>query len=327
VSVQTIKKAFKILKARFAVLANKPELVPDMFFSVAFESLLTDFRSVETIPYTENLDFYIIMNDQQDMPFDITVKDDRIFLSGPVLEATEQASDLRFTLFGNEGLLFRYVLMFMEKKYDTYSFHACSLYDPKNNHMFIAPGGPGSGKTCLILKGLELGLKIFSTEMTHFSFENGLTLFKGSLIDNIRIGNLKYSYPSIPDKLGLRLPETADEWGRKIPVDLSAEQTKFDTISETKITFILPHIEEERDKCIVTDVKDNRVARKVLFDNISDKISENIVLYDRLIITGLDNPSLAKKRFDAVDKLLGSVNRVARIIAGSQNCWEGILKK
>jgi len=298
-----------------------------MFFSVAFESLLTDFRSVETIPYTDNLDFYIIMNDRPDMPFDITVKDDRIFLSGPILEATEQASDLRFTLFGNEGLLFRYLLMSLEKKYDTYSFHACSLYDPKNNHIYIAPGGPGSGKTCLILKGLELGLKIFSTEMTHFSFEDGLTLFKGSLIDNIRIGNLKYSYPSVPEKLGLRLPETADEWGTKIPVDLSAEQTGFDAVSKTKITFILPHIEEGRDKCITTSVKDKRVARKVLFDNISDKIAENIVLYDRLIIPGLDNLSLAKNRFNAVDKLLGSVESIVRVIAGSQNCWEGILRK
>lgn len=325
--VETIKKAFRILKARFGILANNPELVPDIFFSVAFESLLTDFYTVEAIEYTDNLDFYIVITEKPDAALDIKVKNDGIDLTGPVLQATEQASDLRFTLFGNEGLLFRYVLMFMEKKYDTYSLHACSLYDPGSNHMYIAPGGAGAGKTCLILKGLELGLKIFSTEMTHFSFENGLTLFKGSLIDNIRIGNLKYSYPSVPEKLGLRLPETADEWGRKIPVDLSAEQTEFDTISETKITFILPHIEEGRDKCIVTDVKDSRVARKALFDNISDKIAENVVLYDRLIITGLDNPSLAKNRFNAVDKLLGSVKRVVRVIAGSQNCWEGILEK
>lgn len=42
--------------------------------------------------------------------------------------------------------------------------------------------------------------------MTHFAFDNGLTLYKGSLIDNIRIGNLKYSYwrklnPSAKDTL------------------------------------------------------------------------------------------------------------------------------
>lgn len=321
-----VKKAFKILKATFGVLTNKPQLIADMFFSVYFESLLTDFHSVEPIEYNDGLDFYIIMLDEPSMPFDITVEDRRIFLTGPILKATNEASDLRFTIFGNEGLVFRYVLMFLEKKYDIYSFHACSLYDEQSNHMYIAPGGAGSGKTCLILKGLELGLKIFSTEMTHFSFENGLTLYKGSLVDNVRVGNLRYSYPAAAKKLNLKLPETTDEWGKKIPVDLKAEQTKFDSTKKTKITVILPHIEEGRDKCIATDIKNTRVARKALFDNISDKIAAPVVLYDRIALAGFDCPVLMNNRFDAVDKFLKHVGRVVKIIAGSQNCWEGLLE-
>ncbi len=321
-----IKRAFKILKATFGVLANRQELVPEMFFSVKFESLLTDFRAVEEIKYDDDLDFYITMRDEPGLAFDISVSDKEILLTGSIVKATNEASDLRFTLFGNEGLLFRYVLMFLERKYNIYSFHACSLYDEKGNHMYIAPGGAGSGKTCLILKGLELGLKLFSTEMTHFAFENGLTLYKGSLIDNIRIGNLKYSYPLVTKKLNLQLPETADEWGKKIPVDLKDEQTKFDSIDKTDITFILPHIEEGRDKCIATDVKDPRVAQKALFDNLSDKITENVVLYDLIPFGGLDNAALAKKRFEAAGELLNSVNRVAKVIGGSQNCWEGIVR-
>jgi len=321
-----VKKAFKIQKATFGVIANRDELVPDMFFSINFESLLTDFHSVAEIEYNDNLDFYIIAHDDPDMPLDITVTGDRILVTGAVLKATEEASDLRYTLFGNEGLLFRYVMAVLERKHNIYSFHACSLYDEKANHMYIAPGGAGSGKTCLILKGLELGLKLFSTEMTHFAFEKGLTLYKGSLIDNIRIGNLKYSYPAVTKKLNLQLPETADEWGKKIPVDLKDEQTKFDSIDKTDITFILPHIEEGRDKCIATDVKDPRVAQKALFDNLSDKITENVVLYDLISFGGLDNAALAKKRFEAAGKLLNSVNRVAKVIGGSQNCWEGIVK-
>jgi hypothetical protein len=230
-------------------------------------------------------------------------------------------------MFGNEGLLFRYVLMFMEKKYDTYSFHACSLYDPKQNRMYIAPGRAGSGKTCLILKGLELGLEIFSTEMTHFSFEDGLTLYKGSLIDNIRVANLKYSYPTVPEKLNLKLPETDDEWGKKIAVDLSARQTDFDETSSAKVIFVVPHIEEDRSECIAMDIKDKRVAQKALFNNLCDKITENVVIYDDLLLVGLDNPELAKKRFDAAGKILDLSENVVKVIAGSQNCWNGILKK
>jgi hypothetical protein len=319
------KRAFRILKTSFGVVANRPELIPDMFFSVYFESLLTDFHTVEPVEYSDDLDFYITMQDEPDAPFEIKVEDEKISLAGPILQTTNEASDLRFTLFGNEGLLFRYVLAFLEKKYNTYSFHACSLYDEKNNHMYIAPGGAGSGKTCLILKGLELGLKIFSTEMTHFSFENGLTLYKGSLVDNIRVGNLKYSYPEAAKKLKFDLPETKDEWGKKIPVDLQNEQTKFDSIDKTKITIILPHVEEGRDKCIATDVKNSKVAQKALFDNLSQKIAENVVLYDNTPINGFDKAELMKKRFSAAGRFLNHVNRVTKLIAGSQNCWEGIL--
>jgi len=324
---QNVKRAFRILKTKFAVTANDAAVVPDLFFSAAFESLLTDFHKVEPLEYTDGLDFEVVMTDRADTELKLLVNDRGINLAGPILEATQNCSDLRFTMFGNEGLLFRYALMFMEKRYDTYSFHACSLYDPQQNRMYIAPGRAGSGKTCLILKGLELGLKIFSTEMTHFSFEDGLTLFKGSLIDNIRVGNLKYSYPTVPEKLNLKLPDTEDEWGKKIAVDLSAQQTAFDKTSSAKITFVIPHIEEARSECIAIDIKDKRVARKALFNNLSDKITENVVIYDDLLVTGLDNPELAKRRFDAAGRILDRSENVARLIAGSQNCWDGILKK
>ena len=322
-----IKRGFKILKTSFGVIANTPALVPDFFYSICFESLLTDFNSVEEIPYSDNLDFTITMLEDKGSPLDISITEGGINLTGSILEATNTSSDLRFTLFGNEGLLFRYVLMVLEKKYGTFSLHACSLYDEETNHMVIAPGGAGSGKTCLILKGVELGLKLFSTEMTHFSFDNGFILHNGSLIDNIRIGNLKYSYPAVTKTLNIQLPEAEDEWGKKIPVDLSGLQTNFDSISDTRITVLLPHIEERRDRCIAIDIQDSRTSRKTLFDNISEKIAENVVYYDNVPLGGLDNPVLMKNRFQAVDKFLGRVNRVVKIIAGSQNCWEGILDR
>ena len=323
-----IKKGFKILKATFGVLTNKQELLGEIYFGVFYESLLTDFYKVEEIEYSDKLDFYITMLDEPAGKLSLTISENQVLLAGPVVEATKASSDLRFTIFGNEGFVFRYVMRCMEENYNIWSFHACALYDEKKNHMYIAPGGAGSGKTCLILKGLEQGLKIFSTEMTHFSFEGkGLRLYKGSLVDNIRVGNLKYSYPAVPKKLGLTLPETADEWGKKIAVDLTKEQTKFDTIDDTNITVILPHIEEGRDKCIAIDVKNPKAARKALFDNISDKIANNVLYYDVLPLGGFDTPELMKKRVAAVDKFLTHIKRIAKVTAGSQNCWEGILNK
>jgi len=140
---------------------------------------------------------------------------------GNFLELEKEAKDSRFSLLGNEGLFFRFVLKIMESKFNIFSLHACSLFDEKTERFFIICGGAGSGKTAFISKGIEAGLKIFSTEMTHFDLWSAgkLKFYKGSLLDNIRIANLKYDYPNIYERLELNLPEAEDEWGTKITLD------------------------------------------------------------------------------------------------------------
>lgn len=322
-----LRRGVKILKTTFGIVSNSEELVSDLFFSVAYESLLTDYHKVEVIEFRDDLDCYIFIHEDPDIPFKISISNNNIYLTGSILKATKECSDLRFTLFGNEGLIFRYVIMLLERRYNIYSFHACSLYDKENNHMYIAPGGAGSGKTCLILKGLELGLQLFSTEMTHFSVDGQFALYKGSLIDNVRIGNLKYSYPKVPKMLSLDLPDSNNVWLKKIPIDLSSLQVSNDILYYLKVTVILPHIEEDRKQCFIVDIKDKRVARKALFDNLRDKLSETILLYDTVPMIGLDSPDLMRKRVIAVDAFIEKTERIVKVTAGAQNCWDGILEK
>ncbi len=321
-----VKKAFRVLKVTFGITANNEQLLPKLFFSASFESLLTDFHEIEPIEYRDKgLDFYITMTDVADQSIEVKVSDGQIQLTGSILQATEQASDLRYTLFGNEGLVFRYILMMLEKKHSIYSLHACSLYNEQANHLYIAAGTTGSGKSCLLARGLELGLKLFSAEMTHFYLDHGPIFYKGAVVDNIRIGNLKYSYPFLLEKLKEQLPETDDEWGRKVAVDLGEMQTASDTIHSPRITLILPRVEEGRHKNFISHLKDKRVTQKALFDNISEKIASNILLYDNIPTAGLDNPALMRGRYQAVDGLLNYVDRAVKVVAGSDNCWEGLV--
>jgi hypothetical protein len=322
-----VKRAFRILRATFGVVANTDKLIPEQFFSVNYESLLTDFHNVVPIEYrNKGLDFYVSLIDRPNDAFGISVSDGKIRLTGSILGATQKASDLRYSLFGNEGLIFRQILAMLEKKYGIYSLHACSLYDEKTNHFYIVAGGAGSGKTCLLLRGIELGLRLFSTELTHFSVGDGVTFYKGALVDNIRVGNLKYSYPFLPERLKLKLPDTEDEWGKKIPVDLRSVQVSSDTIEDPKTTVILPHIEHERSKNVTIHVKDTRTLQKALFDNISEKISENVVLYDSIPLGGLDTLGLIRKRYHAVDGFVQGVDQAVRVIAGVGNCWQRLLE-
>jgi hypothetical protein len=320
-----VKKAFRVLKVTFGVTANTERLLPDLFFSTRFESLLTDFHTIEPIEYRDKgLDFYVTMTDIPGKPVEIQVSDEGIHLTGSIVQTTEQVSDLRYTIFGNEGLLFRYILMMLEKKHGIYSLHACSLYDEQSNHLYIAAGTSGSGKSCLLVKGLEMGLKLFSAEMTHFHLDPGPVFYKGAVVDNVRIGNLKYNYPFLMERLKGQLPQTDDEWGRKVAVDLGEMQTASDTLRSPKITVILPRVEQGRRQNF-TRLEDRRVTRKALFDNISEKIASSVLLYDSIPVGGLDGPVLMKGRCRAIDGLLDYVECAVKVVAGSENCWEGLM--
>lgn len=322
------KRAIKILSLKIGLISNRKELLPVVPLNVKCESLLTDFNRVEEIDFSGKLDSYIVIVDDEDLSPQITFSSERIFASGPFLKLTNEAEDLRFSLFGNEGLFFRYVLALLEEKYGIYSFHACSLYDENNNRLFIACGSKGSGKTCLILRGLELGFKLFSTEMTHFCFENNsLKFFKGALVDNIRIGNLKYNFPKILKKLTINIPETQDEWEKKIAVDLSQFETYSDELKDPEIIVLFPHIEEVKEKMQLSDLSDKkRIILKLLFENASEKIGEEFLLYESIPISGIDNEDAQKKRFDAIKNFLdkGRITKTLKIVAGARNCWEGI---
>ncbi|MBN2211993.1 MAG: hypothetical protein JW709_11410 [Sedimentisphaerales bacterium] len=322
-----IETGLKVLQAKFSVNASDRALLSDLFFSVNYESLLTDFHKVQEIDFDDAYDACITITDKNCgyVDLDISVTDEYISLSGPILKATEKASDLRYTLFGNEGLFFRYVLMILEKKHAIYSMHACSLYDENDHHLYIVVGGAGSGKTCFLLAAIKRGMKLFSTEMTHVSVSAQATFHKGSLVDNIRISNLRHGYEFLLDKSRIELPNTKDEGTKKIAVDLSWAQTSEDILYGPKITIILPHIENECRNNTTVDMADERLVVKALFDNISEKIAQNVLLYDCLPVVGLDTPDLARNRLACVNKLTRHVGRSVRVLAGNNNCWDGIL--
>jgi len=316
----------KILKARFGIYSNVSEVYPDFLFKPVFESLLTDYHKLEKIDPNEKVDVKIFVEDNKN-DLKINIGNKKIQFRGNIVELTKNCEDMRFTIFGNEGFIFRYTMRILEEFYNIYSFHACSLYDEGKEHLYIACGGAGSGKSCLILKGLELGLKIFSTEITHFEVKGGdVVFYKGSLIDNVRIGNLVRYREKVLSKLNIKIPESKDIWGKKIPVDLVPFETSKDILIPKKATFIFPHIEEERRESHRTKPSKRQVIKR-LFDNASQKIGESVLYYEKIAIPGFDIEERSKKRFLAMEEIVEKINlgMAVNVVAGTDNCWEGIL--
>ncbi len=320
------KQALKISSATIGISSNNPELLLQLPQKIEIKSLLTDFNAVEEIPFSENLDGYIEVEDSE-TPLKYMQKNCIFKIKGPLSKLHQRASDLRYSLWGNQGLLYRFTLYLLEKKHRIYNLHACALYKPDNDSLYVIIGGAGSGKTVYLLSALEKGLKLFSTETVHFQIKNSIsTWFIGSLIDNIRYSTLIYDFPQLFPKV--KPPSQDKIWQEKIAVDLSAYKTGFSKVTNpNKIYLIFPRIEEGRKRLTTSYVENKNKVIKLLFDNISQKISETFILYDSIPVMGLDEEETAYQRLKNLEHLIKMPNlaQVSSRLSNPKNCWENLL--
>ncbi len=320
------RTAVKILKARIGIESSAEDLLPSFPLSIEVKSLLTDFKNVERIPYSEKLDGYISIH-ESDNPPSYEFLGDRVIFTGPIRKLFREASDLRFSLWGNQGFLYRYSLFLLEKKHRTYNLHACALYSQEKDHLYVVIGGAGSGKTVYLLSGLIKGLRLFSTETVHFQIDkNTISWFMGSLVDNVRLGTLMHNFPQFLRYIDTQ--ETDDEWQKKIALDLSSYKNDNEKLTNpSAVTILFPRIEEGRKGFILIPITDRRKAVKALFDNITQKLSETVILYDRLPVLGFDEEIMAQKRLSTASQLIEheSVIQTASVLSNPDECWGELL--
>lgn len=321
------KQALKISSATIGISSNNPELLLQLPQKIEVKSLLTDFHAVEEIPFSENLDGYIEVEDSE-TPLKYTRKNCTFKIKGPLSTLHQRASDLRYSLWGNQGLLYRFTLYLLEKKHRIYNLHACALYNQDNDSLYVIIGGAGSGKTVYLLSGLEKGLKLFSTETVHFQIKNSIsTWFIGSLVDNIRFGTLIYDFPRFFPKV--ESPSQDKVWQEKIALDLSIYKTSFSKITDpNEIYLIFPRLEEGRKRLITNTVENENKAIKLLFDNISQKLSETFILYDSIPVRGFEEEETSYQRLKNLQHLIKipNLSQIAIRLSNPKNCWENLLQ-
>jgi hypothetical protein len=322
------KRAVKIVQARMGILSNNERLVtePRYFEGQVMESLLTNIRSIEPIAYGDDLDAYFLVIDDPNVPPQVNVTERVLLATGDFSRYEKECSDSRYSLFGNLGLFFKYLLVTLERSHHIYSFHASSMFSPSRNTLLMVVGGAGAGKTVFLLKGLEDDWQIFSTEMTHFTFtDEGYVFYMGSLYDNIRLGNLVYDFPGAKERLKVEIPDVADVWGHKIAIDMRTIAAQPQYLNPC-VTVVDARIESGRDTPIVKTIARKEKIAKLLFDNATEKFVSPFILYDRIPVESLDAPDLMTRRLGVMYRFVEEVNLnpVKSTLAGAQNCMEGI---
>jgi hypothetical protein len=327
------RRAIQIVRARLGLVSNDGGLIrrSEYFADRVPQSLLTDYHRVDEVAWSgrsEEVDAEIRILDLPGLAPAITLGPDRVEATGDWTACEAECSDRRYTLFGNLGFVFRYVIHALERHHDTWSFHASAMVDDKGD-LWLIPGGAGAGKTVFLLEGLNRGWTIFSTEMTHLRLTpgGGYEFYKGSLFDNIRLGTLLYDFPAVIDRLGLTLPLSSDPWGSKIALDLRHVQTPADVLVRPSLRIVNPKVESGRDRAVVGRLDRREKLVKLLFDNASEKHGGTVLLYDRLPLPSLDTPELMAGRLRAMHGLVdhATIKSARTTLCGAKNCMEGLL--
>ena len=321
------RRGVRIVEATVALSANRESLLPVLPPPLEVHSLHTDFREVERVPYSSHADGKISVTEDASAPPRYQISGTRAVWEGPLTALSRRASDPRFSLWGNLGFLYRFAQFLLEKRHRIYNLHACALYEPSRHRLFVVSGGAGSGKTVYLLSGLERGLSLFSTETVHFRHEGRHTRwFMGSLADNVRVGTLRRHFPRF-------LPAAAgrprkDDWSRKIAIDLSSYRSPEQALVDPAVVLLFPRVEEGFGRFVLRPLREDRPAAQSLFANISEKLSQTTILYDRIPVPGFDRADLAEARRRACLDLARHRNVVfsGAVISSPEDCWGDLLE-
>jgi len=297
------KVGLKVCEARIGVSTDAEHLLEkDRFYW-----LDTNFLSIERIPYDEARDSFVRILDKPGAP-PMEIRGKTLILKGDFSQLEKEAKDKRYMIFGNLGIFSAWALRTLETAHNIYTFHACAVV--KGKELMIISGEAGSGKTIFILSALEKGWKIFSTEFVHFRVGGEVEFFKGPLKDAVRVDTFQRHFPDMAEKLHVRLKE---ETAGKLVVDFSSFQVEDYVLRNPEITLVFPHIEEERKNIIEKDVAEEEMLLRILFDNVSQKIEESILLYGRIALPGLDALHLAAKRMKNIERFLNRARILRRL--------------
>lgn len=293
------KQKYQICGIVFEIeLHSKKYIISDLFEQPEPYNLYINYNILKCSE-TEKIDEKIIINDTKITS--IELNQEGLIINTDISSIVKKDYNHQFSLFGNKGIVQKYILHILESKYNRIVFHGCALIN-KDNEIIIGLGQSGSGKSVLINVAIQNGWKLLSTEQT--VIDNNMFIFKGNLFDNVSPLSEKLVSEKLPKAVILHDKKLVEPLGQKIFIDLREYEADNDKIKIdfSKLTII--NVNFNGNKKNMNNIEDKDYLLRLFQLSASDKISFPAIIKNSLI----DFPYIgdSKVREDIIDILLTS---------------------
>jgi hypothetical protein len=209
----------------------------------------------------------------------VSVSDGLLEISGDIEPMFKSGYNRQFGLFGNKGLINKFILHTLEKNYATSVLHASAIVHPILKKICIAVGASGSGKSVFVSNAIKAGWGILATE--HVLISSELNLYVGNKYDNISPRAVEYFKNNLPAAKIFSSKKLVEPVGSKVFVNLGAYTTPTNLFSLDTYEIVLvvlnfgnkfhkkgsPIRDEDFILRVMQQIASEKINSPVIFDN------------------------------------------------------------
>lgn len=178
---------------------------------------------------TPSKDFFTISILKNTKKLDIRTSDKKLRISGDINPMFSNGYNPQFGLFGNKGIIHRFILHTLERSTSISAIHAAAIIHPTKHKICIAVGASGSGKSVFTSNALKIGWKLIATEQVLVGI-NG-EIFRGNHHDNTSPKAVNFIENELKDAVIFKEKMLVEPVGSKVFIDLSKYSTDQESLN------------------------------------------------------------------------------------------------
>lgn len=239
---------------------------------------------------TSSKDFFTISILRSTKKLDIHTSDKKLRISGNIDPMFSNEYNPQFGLFGNKGIIHRFILHTLERSAGISAIHAAAIIHPTKRKVCIAVGASGSGKSVFTSNALKIGWKLIATEQVLVGI-NG-EIFLGNHHDNTSPEAVNFIENELKDAGIFKEKMLVEPVGSKVFIDLSkysTDQVTFN-LKRGNFTLVVLNFGNGQHKS-GSKIIDNDFLLRVIQQTASEKICFPTIFNDQIFNLNLSgNP-------------------------------------